>query len=57
MYRGAEVIVLGCTELPIAFNMFQICRSYVDSSEVLAMSAIAYAGKEINCDKKDKCMQ
>ncbi len=57
MARGAEAIVLGCTELPIAFSMFDICSSYVDSSEVLAISAIAYAGKEVNCDKKDKCMQ
>lgn len=50
--RGAEVIVLGCTELPIAVNRFGICSSYVDSSEVLAMSAIAYAGKDILYEKK-----
>lgn len=55
--RGAEVIVLGCTELPIAFSRFDICSSYVDSLEVLAISAIAYAGKDINYDKKDTCMQ
>ena len=54
---GAEVIVLGCTELPIAFSRFEICSSYVDSLEVLAMSAIAYAGKDINYAKKDTCMQ
>lgn len=57
MGRGAEIIVLGCTELPIAFSRFNIYSSYVDSLEVLAMSAIAYAGKEIDCDKKDKCMK
>lgn len=49
--RGAEVIILGCTELPIAFDMFDICSSYVDSLEVLAISAIAYAGKDIRYDK------
>lgn len=54
--RGAEVIVLGCTELPIASSRYGICNSYVDSLEVLAMSAIAYAGKEIKYEKKDKCM-
>ncbi|KUO72812.1 MAG: hypothetical protein APF77_02985 [Clostridia bacterium BRH_c25] len=55
--RGAEVMVLGCTELPIVFGRFDICSSYVDSSEVLAMSAIAYAGKEINYEKLDKRMK
>ncbi len=55
--RGAEVIVLGCTELPIAVSRFNICSSYVDSSEVLAMSAIAYAGKTILYEKKDSSMK
>ncbi|MHB1392264.1 MAG: cysteate racemase [Clostridia bacterium] len=55
--RGADVIVLGCTELPIAVSRFNICSSYVDSSEVLAMSAIAYAGKDILYEKKDTHMQ
>lgn len=55
--RGAEVIVLGCTELPIAAGRFKLCSGYVDSSEVLAMSAIAYAGKDIAYEKKDRNMQ
>lgn len=52
--RGAEVIILGCTELPIAFGMFDICSGYVDSLEVLAMSAIAFAGKDIRYEKINK---
>lgn len=55
--RGAEVIILGCTELPIAFAMFDICSSYVDSLEVLAISAIAYAEKEIRYEKIEKGMR
>lgn len=55
--KGAEVIILGCTELPIAFHMFDISDSYVDSLEVLAISAIAYAEKEIRYDKIDKGMK
>ena len=55
--RGAEVIILGCTELPIAFSMFDISSSYVDSLEVLAMSAIAFAGKDIRYEKIDKGMK
>jgi len=55
--RGAEVIILGCTELPIVFSKFDLCKRYVDSLDVLAMSAIAFAGKEINYDKLDKGMR
>lgn len=55
--RGAELIILGCTELPIAFSRFDICSGYVDSSEVLAMSAIAYVGKDINYEKIDMHMR
>ena len=55
--RGAQVIILGCTELPIVFSKFDICSRYVDSLDVLAMSAIAFAGKEINYDKLDKGMK
>jgi len=55
--RGAQVMILGCTELPIVFSKFDICRRYVDSLDVLAMSAITFAGKEINYDKLDKGMR
>lgn len=55
--RGAEVIILGCTELPIVFSKFDLCRRYVDSLDVLAISAIAFCGKEINYDKLDKGMR
>lgn len=55
--RGAEVMVLGCTELPIVFNKFDICGCLVDSAEILAMSAITFAGKEINYDKLHKGMK
>jgi aspartate racemase len=55
--RGAQVIILGCTELPIVFSKFDICNRYVDALDVLAMSAIAFAGKDINDEKLDKGMK
>jgi aspartate racemase len=55
--RGAETIVLGCTELPIAADRYKLCGDYVDSLEVLAERAVWYAGKEISCEKKDSSIQ
>lgn len=55
--RGAQVMILGCTELPIVFSKFDIYDRYVDSLDVLAMSAITFAGKEINHDKLEKGMK
>lgn len=44
--RGAEVIVLGCTELPIAADRYNLCGNYIDSLEVLAERAVSYAKKD-----------
>ncbi len=44
---GAEALVLGCTELPIAFVMFDIKKKVVDPTAVLASAAILFAGGEI----------
>ena len=45
--RGAEVIILGCTEIPL--GMREQCKAnpslYVDSSEALALSVTEYFGR------------
>ena len=41
---GAEAVVLGCTELPLAAKMYGICGTLVDPTDILARSAIANAG-------------
>lgn len=46
-----DVLVLGCTELPIAFQMFDIKEKFIDPTTVLACSAIRYAGKNIRAEK------
>lgn len=38
--KGASNIILGCTELPIAMEMFNIKGVFYDPTEILALSAI-----------------
>lgn len=40
--KGAEVLVLGCTELPIAFEIFHIDKPAIDPTLVLAEAAIRF---------------
>jgi aspartate racemase len=39
--RGAEVLVLGCTETPLAFNPTRARAPVVDATRVLAQAAVA----------------
>ncbi len=40
--RGAEALILGCTELPLALTCKTISTMLIDPTEVLARSAIAH---------------
>lgn len=42
--RGAEMIVAGCTELPILFSQFLPDVPVVDATDILARAAVHYAG-------------
>ena len=42
--QGAQVVILGCTELPVAFDRFAIHRPHIDPTLVLARAAIREAG-------------
>ena len=44
--RGAQRIILGCTELSLIKKTEGLCEKYVDSLEVLAKCAIEACGKE-----------
>lgn len=48
---GSQAIVLGCTELPLAFEDVVCDLPVVDSLEILAKTAIEYAGYKLNTDK------
>ena len=45
--RGADAFVLGCTELPIAFDDFELDFPTVDPTRVLAKNAVLAAGYEL----------
>ncbi len=45
--KGANNIILGCTELPIAMDIFKIRGTFYDPTEILALSAIERCKKGI----------
>ncbi len=44
---GAEVLVLGCTELPVAFDLFHIEKPNIDPTLVLAAAAVRFTGAKV----------
>jgi len=44
--RGAQGIVAGCTEIPLALTQKEVFVPYFDSLRILARSAIRRAGRE-----------
>ena len=46
--RGVEAFILGCTEVPVAVQMYDLQGCFVDATEVLAEKAVAWAGGEVN---------
>lgn len=47
---GAETLVLGCTELPVAFDMFKIDRPHIDPTLILAAAAVKFVGGKLKKD-------
>ena len=45
--RGAETLVLGCTELPVGVMMYRLKLHYIDSLETMARAAIVKAGYKV----------
>ncbi|TCO75227.1 cysteate racemase [Marinisporobacter balticus] len=45
-----DIFILGCTELPVAFEIFEMDKEFacVDPTKVLAYSAIQFVGKKVN---------
>ncbi|MCT4605609.1 MAG: amino acid racemase [Marinisporobacter sp.] len=44
--QGAEVFILGCTELSVGYEMFKMEGNYVDPLKVIAIRSIHFAGKK-----------
>lgn len=45
--KGAEVFILGCTELPLAFQLLDRREAAVDSTAELAKAAILFCGGQV----------
>ena len=45
--RGVEAFILGCTEVPVAVQMYKLQGCFVDATEVLAEKAVTWAGYEV----------
>jgi aspartate racemase len=43
--KGCEIFILGCTELSVAHEMFNLKGNFVDPLEIVAISAIKFCGK------------
>jgi len=44
---GIDNIILGCTELPVAFEMLDVEGKFLDPTKILALSTIKLMGKTI----------
>lgn len=44
---GAEMFILGCTELPLAFKLYNIRFNAIDPTDILARSSILAAGYKL----------
>ncbi|MGB6128441.1 MAG: amino acid racemase [Psychrilyobacter sp.] len=44
---GIDNIILGCTELPVAFEMLNVKGNFLDPTKILALSTIKLMGKTI----------
>ncbi|MEK6266085.1 MAG: amino acid racemase [Clostridium sp.] len=45
--HGVHLFILGCTELSVAYEKYKLKGNYVDPLSILAMGAIAFAGKKV----------
>lgn len=52
--EGAQTLMLGCTELPVAFAQYGIQAEAVDPLEMLAKAAIRYVGAPVAEPGKDQ---
>lgn len=50
--QGAQCLILGCTELPVAFLGLDVNIPTVDPTQILAKAAIRFAGCNV---KKESC--
>lgn len=45
--RGVNLFILGCTELPVAVDLYDLKGNFINPLEILAIKSIEYAGKSV----------
>lgn len=45
--QNIDTVILGCTELPLAFETLNIKGKYIDPTKILAQSAIEFVGEKV----------
>lgn len=45
--RGANLFILGCTELPVAVGLYGLKGDFIDPVEIIAIRSIEYSGKSV----------
>ena len=45
--KGAQTLVLGCTELPVAFDWYSLAYPHIDPTAVLAQAAVQHASAAV----------
>lgn len=53
--KGAEIIVLGCTELSLIKRDYNLGQGYIDGMEVLAKKSVELCGGRLKDEYKDLC--
>ncbi|WDV46729.1 amino acid racemase [Clostridiaceae bacterium M8S5] len=48
--KGADIFILGCTELSTAYDLYGIQGEYINPLDIIAKKAILYGGKKIKND-------
>ena len=52
--RGADYFVLGCTELPLAFQLLGLPHPALDPTEELAKAAILFCGYPLKYQRTEQ---
>lgn len=47
LQEGSQILILGCTELPVAFQKWQFKQPNIDPTLVLASRAVQYVGAKV----------
>lgn len=55
--NGAESFILGCTELPVAFESYGLRRRVIDPTMILARAAVVKAGFKVDRNQVPDCRE